>query len=44
MGKNILELNTSIEMSNTSKDSVTIKDEVKFRQMVEICSALFARS
>ena len=42
MGKNILELNTSIEMSNTSKDSVTIKDEVKFRQMVEICSALFA--
>ena len=29
-------------MVNTSKDNVTIKDEVKFKQMVEICSALFA--
>ena len=42
MSKNILELNTSMDMANTSKDNVTIKDEVKFRQMVEICSALFA--
>ena len=42
MSRNILELNTSIEMVNTLKDNVTIKDEVKFKQMVEICSALFA--
>ncbi len=42
MDRNILELNTSIEMVNTSKDNVTIKDENKFKQMVEICSALFS--
>ena len=34
MSRNILELNTSIEMVNTLKDNVTIKDEVKFKQIV----------
>lgn len=42
MSKKILELNTSFDMANTSKDNVAIKDEAKFKQLVEICSALFA--
>lgn len=42
MSRNILELNTSFDMVNTYKDNVTVKDEAKFKQMVEICSALFA--
>lgn len=42
MNRNILELNTSVQMANVSRDSVAIKDEAKFKQMVEICSALFA--
>ena len=36
MSRNILELNTSIEMVNTLKDNVTIKVEVKFKQMVSV--------
>jgi len=42
MNRNMLEINTSIALSNPVKDAVTITDEAKFRQMVEICSALFA--
>lgn len=37
-----LELNTSFELANPVKDNVTITNEAKFKQMVEICSALFA--
>ncbi len=37
-----IELNTSFDLANPIKDSVVVKDEVKFREMVEICSALFA--
>lgn len=36
-----IELNTSIELVNPVKDNVVIKDEAKFKTMVEICSALF---
>ena len=39
--RNIVELNTSFELANPVKDDVTIKDQAKFKQMVEICSALF---
>lgn len=35
------ELNTSFDLMNAVKDNVTIKDEAKFKKMVEICSALF---
>ena len=39
--RNIVELNTSFELANPVKDDVTIKDQAKFKQMIEICSALF---
>ena len=39
--RNIVELNTSLDMVDITRDNVSIKDEVKFRQMVEICSDLF---
>jgi hypothetical protein len=42
MSKTILELNTSVEMNNVQRDNVVISNEVAFKQMVEICSALFA--
>jgi len=37
-----IELNTSFELTNPVKDNIVIKDEKKFKTMVEICSALFA--
>lgn len=39
--KHNIELNTSFELNNAVRDNVAIKDEAKFKQMVEICSALF---
>ena len=39
--RNFVELNTSFELANPVRDNVTIKDQAKFKQMVEICSALF---
>lgn len=39
--KHNIELNTSFELNNAVRDNVVIKDEAKFKQMVEICSALF---
>ena len=36
-----IELNTSFDLASPVRDNVTIKDEAKFKQMVEICSALF---
>lgn len=42
MNRNMIEINTSIDMVNAVKDNVTITNEAKFKQMVEICSALFA--
>ena len=40
--KHNIELNNSFELNNAVRDNVVIKDEAKFKQMVEICSALFA--
>lgn len=36
-----IELNTSFELNNAVRDRVEVKDEAKFKKMVEICSALF---
>ena len=37
-----VELNTSFDLINPVQDNVQIKDEAKFKTMVEICSDLFA--
>lgn len=37
-----IELNTSFDLANPVQDNITIKDEAKFKTMVEICSDLFA--
>lgn len=42
MSKNIIELNTSVELINPVRDNVQITDEVKFKKLVEICSTLFS--
>ena len=42
MSENIIELNTSFELVNPVKDNVQITDEVRFKKLVEICSALFS--
>lgn len=42
MNKKIFEVNTSFDLANPVKDNIVVKDEARFKKMIEICSALFS--